>query len=132
MPALPSRLNLLHPPFLPDSTLFFALFPSTLFTFCLVNLDSACDGQWLYLFLVWFGYVMPLLAFAVVYLCVTGMTNTIMYRILDCIMDYFPSLPVVVSASPLNLCMWPPRPFRRCQKGEDKYDHVLIKSADLS
>jgi len=34
MPFLPLQLNLLHPPLLPDSSLFlFALFPSTLFTF---------------------------------------------------------------------------------------------------
>jgi len=68
----------------------------------------------------------------VICLCMTEMTNIIMYHILDLYRSYFPSLPMVVGATLLNLCRWFSRPFRWCQKGEDKYDHALIGLPVLS
>jgi len=77
-------------------------------------------------------YAMPLPANTVVCLCMIGMANIIMCHILDLYRCYFPSLPMVMGASLLNFCRWFPRPFRWCQKGEDKYDHVLIGLPILS
>jgi len=82
------------------------------------------NGIWLFLDGLCI-YALTLLVACVIYLCVTRMANIIMYDILDLYRCYFLSLPVVVDASLLSLCRWFPRPFRWCQKGEDKYDHAL-------